>query len=170
MIIDLTSVGNNPKTIKHTFDPGEIDLSGEDLKLTKPVRIEGEVSRSGVKTKLDASIRTVIELDCTRCLEPVTSDLDVTFESAFVDSVYEDSRTELEVGLEDLDESLVDSGDVDLAEIAREQILLALPIQNFCREDCKGLCPKCGTNLNLIDCKCSDDEIDPRWEALKGLK
>ena len=58
----------------------------------------------------------------------------------------------------------------DSVEVVREQILLAMPEQVFCWEDCKGLCPKCGTNLNLIDCKCADDEVDPRWAALKSLK
>jgi uncharacterized protein len=71
---------------------------------------------------------------------------------------------------EALDESLVENGLIDTAEVVREQILLAIPDQVFCREDCKGLCPKCGANLNLIDCKCSDDDIDPRWAALRNLK
>jgi uncharacterized protein len=52
----------------------------------------------------------------------------------------------------------------------REQILLNLPEQVFCKEDCKGLCQKCGANRNLIDCKCDSDETDPRWAALKNLK
>ena len=58
---------------------------------------------------------------------------------------------------------------IDLAEIAREQILLELPQQFFCKDDCRGLCEKCGRNLNLKDCDCEDDEIDPRWAALKNL-
>ena len=69
--------------------------------------------------------------------------------------------------LVELDE--MEGSEIDLAEIAREQILLDLPQQFFCKDDCKGLCEKCGTNLNLKDCDCEDDEIDPRWAALKNL-
>ena len=76
----------------------------------------------------------------------------------------------VEVTIEDLDESPVPGGEIDLKEVVREQIMLALPEQVFCKDDCKGLCPKCGANGNLIDCKCADDEIDPRWAALKNLK
>jgi uncharacterized protein len=57
-----------------------------------------------------------------------------------------------------------------LTELVREQILLAVPEQVFCREDCKGLCLKCSANRNLIDCNCEEKEIDPRWAALKNLK
>ena len=59
---------------------------------------------------------------------------------------------------------------LDLKEIIREQILLNLPEQVFCTPDCKGLCPKCGANRNLIDCNCNETEIDPRWAALKNLR
>ncbi|MGH7783338.1 MAG: DUF177 domain-containing protein, partial [Candidatus Binatia bacterium] len=54
-------------------------------------------------------------------------------------------------------------------EVVREQILLDLPDQVFCTENCRGLCPKCGANRNLIDCKCEEDNVDPRWAALNNL-
>jgi uncharacterized protein len=72
--------------------------------------------------------------------------------------------------MSDLDVDAITSDELDLKEVVREQILLNLPEQEFCGEDCKGLCQKCGTNLNLIDCKCEETEIDPRWAALKNLK
>jgi uncharacterized protein len=92
------------------------------------------------------------------------------FRAIFVDSADEDVNAEAEVSDDALDESPVADGRIDMAEVVREQLLLAMPEQIFCREDCLGLCPKCGSNLNLIDCKCADDEIDPRWAALKNLK
>jgi hypothetical protein len=60
--------------------------------------------------------------------------------------------------------------ELDLSQLAREQILLNLPEQVLCREDCKGICPTCGKDLNEGDCKCGEDEIDPRWAALKDLR
>ncbi len=170
MIIDLGSVGAEAKVIERTFEVDEIDLSDEDVELTGPVEFVAGISKQATKTKLTGTIGTSISRDCIRCLEPVASDLAFEFETSFVDAENEDSSTDAEVSIEDLDISLVEDGKIDLADVVREQILLALPIQVFCKDDCKGLCPKCGANLNLIDCKCSDDEIDPRWAALKGLK
>jgi uncharacterized protein len=68
-----------------------------------------------------------------------------------------------------LDVAVYEGDKIDLGELVREQIILNQPEQVFCREDCKGLCEKCGANRNLIDCKCEEKEIDPRWAALKNL-
>ncbi|CAN5203740.1 DUF177 domain-containing protein [soil metagenome] len=170
MIIDLGSVGAEARMIKRTIEADEIDLTNEDIELTGPIELVAEIGKQATKTKLTGTIGTSISRDCTRCLEPVTGDLAFEFETSFVDAENGDSRADAEVSIEDLDISLVEDGKIDLADVVREQILLALPIQIFCKDDCKGMCPKCGGNLNLIDCKCSDDEIDPRWAALKGLK
>jgi uncharacterized protein len=170
MIIDLSSVRSERKKIERTFGVEEIDLDGEDVKLTAPVEVVADISKIDKKTSLGGTITTAISRDCTRCLEPVTGGLMFEFATSFLDAAEEDAKADAEVDPEDLDVSLVEDGKVSLADIVREQILLALPIQNFCREDCKGLCQKCGANLNLIDCKCSGEDIDPRWAALKSLK
>ena len=115
-------------------------------------------------------INADVSLDCTRCLEPTRRHLEIPFHAVFVDVTDVETGAEAEIADELLDESLVDDGNINIADVIREQILLAVPEQIFCREDCKGLCQKCGANLNLIDCKCADDEVDPRWAALKGLK
>ena len=170
MIIDLSSVRAEPKTIKQTFDVSEIDLEGEDVELTAPVEVVAELSKVERKTTLTGTITTAISRECTRCLEPVRGGLKFEFETSFLDAEEVDAKAEVEVSPEDLDVSLVEDGKVSLADIVREQILLALPIQTFCRQDCRGLCQKCGANLNLIDCKCPGEDVDPRWAALKNLK
>jgi uncharacterized protein len=71
---------------------------------------------------------------------------------------------------DDLDVSIYDGEKIDLTDLVREQILLDLPTQILCQEDCKGLCQKCGANLNEVNCNCEENEIDPRWSALKNLK
>ena len=170
MIVELASIGKTPKTIEERFDPAEIDLSGESVSLTGPATFAGETVQVAGQAHVRGRLEADFALDCVRCLEPVETHLDIRFDSVFVDASNETDRTEAEVAEEALDESLVENGLIDMAEVIREQILLAIPDQVFCREDCRGLCPKCGANLNLIDCKCSDDEIDPRWAALKNLK
>src|SRR5215213_1677197 len=76
----------------------------------------------------------------------------------------------VELQAEDLILSAYEGDAVDLDELVREQILLALPSRHLCREDCKGLCQKCGANLNDAPCSCEQGEVDPRWAALADLK
>src|SRR5215213_1252628 len=77
---------------------------------------------------------------------------------------------EVELQAEDLILSAYEGDAVDLDELVREQILLALPSRHLCREDCKGLCQRCGANLNNGPCSCEQGEVDPRWAALADLK
>ena len=170
MIVELASIGKTPKTIEEKFEPADIDLVGESVSLTGPAVFTGETVQAASRAHVRGTLEADVALDCVRCLEPVEQHLDIEFDSVFVDAAEETDRTDVEVTDEALDESLVENGLIDTAEVVREQILLAIPDQVFCREDCKGLCPKCGANLNLIDCKCSDDDIDPRWAALRNLK
>jgi uncharacterized protein len=170
MIVELASIGKTPKTIEEKFEPADIDLSGESVSLEGPAVFTGETVQAANRAHVRGQLEADVGLDCVRCLEPVEQHLDIEFDSVFVDASEETERTDTEVTDEALDESLVENGLIDTAEVVREQIFLAIPDHVFCREDCKGLCPKCGANLNLIDCKCSDDDIDPRWAALRNLR
>jgi uncharacterized protein len=73
--------------------------------------------------------------------------------------------TEAEMSL-----SVFDGEAIDVDEIVKEQILLAVPSRVLCREDCKGICPACGIDRNTGECSCVTDNTDPRWAALKNLK
>lgn len=170
MIIDLANIGTSRKVIELTFDPADIDLEGENVVLSGPTRLNGETERVAGRAHIRGTIDADVSTDCTRCLEPVAKHLDISFDDVFVEASAEDTRTEAEIADEALDEALVEGGTIDMAEVVREQILLAMPVQVFCRDDCKGLCPQCGGNRNLIDCKCADDGVDPRWAALRNLK
>ncbi|HQZ96792.1 MAG TPA: DUF177 domain-containing protein [Pyrinomonadaceae bacterium] len=170
MIIDLASVGTTAKRIETEFDPSEIDLEGEPVQLRGNTELFGEIVLVDAKAQLSGTVKAHLVLDCTRCLDVIERDLELPFRAIFVDSSGDDPNVEAEVSEDALDESLVPDGHVNMAEVVREQLLLWLPEQIFCRDDCRGLCPKCGANLNLIDCKCADEDVDPRWAALKSLK
>ncbi len=170
MIIELANVGTTAKRIELQFDPVEIDLDGDSISLAGQAALDAELTGSECGAELNGQIRASVLLDCTRCLEPSEKKLAFEFRAIFVDSSQEDAAVEKELSDDALDTSFVEDGRIDLREVVREQILLAVPEQIFCREDCLGLCSKCGTNLNLIDCKCADDKVDPRWAALKNLK
>lgn len=168
MNIDLARVGQVSKAIRAEFSDYEIDLGGEG-RLVGAAGFRGEVFGNETGTQIDGMISATVESDCIRCLEPVTRSFEVPFRAVYVDSSRDSNERETELGPAELDESLVADGSIDLAEVVREQIMIALPSRVFCRDDCRGLCPKCGANRNLIDCTCSDDEPDPRWAALRDF-
>ncbi len=169
MIIDLASLGVSPKQFEISFAPDEIDINGE-VTITSGIAFSGQVSRVDERTFVRGAIKADAEIDCTRCLEPVERAIEVTFEDVFVEAIAESDKEEAEIAIEQLNEALLESEEIDLAEVVREQILLDLPEQIFCKEACRGLCPQCGGNRNLIDCSCERDQVDPRWAALKELQ
>jgi len=168
MIIDLPSVQTTPKPLTADVDSAQIDLEGEG-EVKGRTRFDGETFRDGTRVHVRGTITADVDLACTRCAEALTEHLEIPFEDVFVNASDEANEDDLEVEGADLDEQLVEGDEIDLIDVVREQILLNLPEQVLCKEDCKGLCPQCGANRNLIDCDCGKDEIDPRWAALKNL-
>jgi uncharacterized protein len=170
MIIDLIAMENSPHRFAATISPAEIDLESGDVALKNEVRVEGSVTRHIAQADVEGEIEAVVGLECSRCLLPVERNLKFPFSVGFVAPEHYSEAKELELRADDLDIAVLDDNKIDVAEIVREQILLNLPEPIYCREDCRGLCPQCGANRNLIDCKCEEKEFDPRWAALKGLK
>lgn len=170
MIIDLAEIEGTPRPFEVTVPAGELKLEDLNFRLIGDVRVSGETRKGAAQIDVNGSIVAPAEIDCARCLEPVSQDLTFDFAVGFVPPDRFASDHEREVSAEDLDIDVLESDQIDLRELVREQILLNLPEQVFCTTDCKGLCPKCGGNRNLIDCKCDLNEGDPRWAALKDFR
>ena len=170
MIIDLAKPENSFLPFDFTVEPGEIDLESETEKLAGAVRVKGDLKKGIAQTDVKGTISAQISIECARCLTEVQQDLEFPFEAAFVFPENFTEAKEAELRSADLDVSVLEASEIDLTELAREQILLNLPERVQCSEDCKGLCDKCGANRNLINCNCEEKEIDPRWAALKNLK
>jgi uncharacterized protein len=169
MIINLIQIED-----QHSFDlkieAELINLDDEIVSLSKPLHLSGLLKKKLVQVDVEGKISGRIELICSRCLENSAINIENNFNVAFVTDEYFTTETEAELNEEDLDVSLYDGETIDLIELAREQVLLEVPTHFVCKTDCKGLCPKCGTNLNNQTCNCDTKEIDPRWAALKKLK
>lgn len=108
-------------------------------------------------------------LTCSRCLEELDWTADEEITVRLVPAVSSPDAEEIELNREDLDVRFVAEQELDLLEVAAEQVLLALPMHAVCRKDCAGVCPTCGANLNHEgECTC-DPVVDPRWAALADL-
>lgn len=170
MIIDLITLEKTPYAFDVRIAPEEIELDSEDFRLKSAVNAAGKLTKHIAQIDVEGKITADAELNCTRCLTAIDKKLDIPFKTIFVTAEVYTAAKEAELQAEDLDVSVYDGQEIDLTELIREQILLNLPEQVFCKEECKGLCEKCGANRNLIDCKCIENEVDPRWAALKNLK
>lgn len=170
MIIDLLQLGEHEKAFTYELQPAEISLDEETARLKKSVRVSGKVKKGIAQIDVSGEIKGEIELDCTRCLQPQSSELNIPFNVEYVTAENYTSDKEAELNKRDLEVSVYEDDQINLDELVREQILLNLPTRFYCQEDCQGLCPKCGANKNLNSCGCEEKEIDPRWAKLKDLK
>lgn len=144
----------------------ELDLSNESLygvaPFQQPVRVTGKIENRAGVVRLVFSVKSVLSLRCDRCLKAVERDLDKSFEHILVRELSNEGDEEYEY-------IVCEDGTLDLAELVRTDLMLELPTKVLCKEDCKGLCPKCGKDLNLGSCGCTTKDIDPRWQALSDL-
>ncbi len=133
--------------------------------------IEYTLARIDRRLLLDGELSADLSLQCARCLTPLTEQVKDSFSLA-LNIIAEEVRVEEEIELsEDLINSIsVVAGEVDLSPVLLEQVLLSLPMHSLCREDCSGLCPTCGVDLNKKECTCEARPFNNRFGKLKGLK
>jgi len=130
----------------------------------QPVRVEGTLEHNGKDINMHGKVRAVVELSCSRCLQPVTYTINTSFFAIIAD---ENRQEEFSQAEEDVVFSF--DGIADLTPLVQEVIISDIPISVICQEKCKGLCATCGKDLNTGTCGCREDNIDPRWEKLKQL-
>ena len=151
--------------------PGEVlpfalqmDLSGLEWNGTspfvQPVRVEGQVRNRAGALELKARLEAALSLTCDRCAKPFQREKTVEYETLLA--------FELANGESDDIVELNQDGELELDELMREVFLLEMDTKNLCDQDCKGLCPGCGVNLNVESCRCKK-EIDPRLAVLAQL-
>jgi uncharacterized protein len=154
----------------HNYTPAELALEDELIRLVKDTQVVGRASRKRQRVHVRGRIETELEIACDRCLAPLTMPVQAEFDVSYDPPGTEDVIDNAEMQAEDLETTIYTGESLDLDELVREQILLAVPTRNLCREVCQGLCPTCGVNLNTQTCACEQTEIDPRWAGLAALK
>ncbi|MGQ0761534.1 MAG: YceD family protein [Acidobacteriota bacterium] len=169
MRLELENLGKDP-SFAQSYAPDELPLDERDLRLIEPAGVEGRIRRQGGEVQVSGTLTTTVETPCARCLKPVLIPIKAEFFERFVRAVSWRDEEQHELASEDLNLSVFDGETIDLDELVREEIELATPVQVFCREDCKGLCPACGVDWNLKTCECGTQETDSRWEKLKDLR
>ncbi|HEX4308603.1 MAG TPA: DUF177 domain-containing protein [Acidobacteriaceae bacterium] len=177
MLIALLDLQREPVSFDLKFPPGAIDY-GDETTQTTDLAVQGQAEllreHRGPKEVVE-DIRTragwsgTFEVPCARCLEPVRHELKGDFDLLFRPLGVDAGPSERELGAPDTEIGYYQEGGLVLEDVLREQVLLTLPARTLCREDCKGLCPRCGRNLNDESCGCEAKPADARWSALADL-
>lgn len=160
MVIDLSNVLNVPGASLNV--EGEVELlatefSGMLYKFNTPLIVKGRVENVGNTIELSMNVKGKMQTSCFRCIADIEVDLNVDF-------------TEQLTGDEAIDDGVAPEGKkVELDGIITNNIIMNLESKYLCKEDCKGLCYKCGKNLNIEKCGCSVKEMDPRLAKLSQL-
>lgn len=167
MIIDIQDLINSTvdeKKIDCKFSKDYLDDGSEIVKYIAPIEIKGSFVLIGDIVNFDAKVCTKLLLTCSRCNDKFPYDVEIEIHEKF------SSQKNLDLlNLEDEDINLFENNRIDIDNIIENNIIISLPIKRLCREDCKGLCPNCGTNLNYSSCNCKNEEIDPRMAKLKDF-
>lgn len=155
---DIIHVPGGVKNFDFSLDLSELDFYGEKP-ICEPVHVQGQVVNRAGLLELEATASSNLHLRCDSCGKP--------FERVKTVEVRRMLATELQ-DEEDDDIILLDGSILDAGEVMTTEFILEMDIKNLCREDCKGICPTCGADLNTEPCKCKPD-IDPRLAALAQL-
>lgn len=164
MLIDLTEVIKNENAkldICENFDMPKISFMGEEFDFSESFKACGSITNNSKALELDIEISGKAKVHCARCAAPLEVSIDFP--------VKETLMREGEVNPENDEIILYQGKEIELDDIIVSNFLINIPVKYLCREDCKGLCPHCGTNLNEHTCDCDKDVIDPRWEKLAEI-
>jgi uncharacterized protein len=182
MLISVLDIERDPIVFNLAVDSGTIDY-GPEVTQVSPLAVEGRADLIQEDRGAEKHSKRVIvedirlqgiysgdfEIACARCLAPVDRKIQGQFDLLFRPLGVDQGAPERSISADETEIGYYEQSGLMLEDVLREQVLLSLPARTLCREDCKGLCPRCGRDLNSETCTCDTAPADPRWAALSGL-
>jgi uncharacterized protein len=159
----LTQIKEGHSTFESRVSPSEVNLQEND-EFSDPIEITHLVDKIGDEVFVKTRLQTLAVLTCDRCLDQYKMTIDEKIDAILT---HDDDLAVQEE--EDIILVTKSTREVDISESVRQALLLAIPFKKLCREGCKGLCPRCGANLNHTPCSCAKEKQDPRWDALRNI-
>ncbi|RUM89803.1 MAG: hypothetical protein DSZ24_00300 [Thermodesulfatator sp.] len=156
-----------PEGLRLEFEEGP-ELLADCFPTEGPVVARVFLKRAGIDVKARGHIRAKVRLACDRCLEEFVWVVDEDFEVEFRPQASLPLREEMQLSREDLEVIFFEGEEIPVSDLVREQVILSVPDKRLCREDCQGLCPVCGQNLNAGSCGCHRRKPSP-FAVLKEL-
>ncbi|HXN46893.1 MAG TPA: DUF177 domain-containing protein [Bryobacteraceae bacterium] len=171
MFLSISEMQLGRVRFSETFAPGAIDFFDPQLRQTAPIVTGGaaQLTEATMEIVVSGQFSTTMEVACDRCLEPAAFPVDASFTLSYRPSASAPSAGESAIHGPELEVGFYEGDGIELSDVVREEILLLMPMQRVCREDCKGICPVCGQNRNLVECHCRTKAEDDRWAGLRNL-
>ena len=172
MIINIEEIGDSGLHVRTSRKPEWVTNIPEIVNESSILSMKGNVEFEFTVTKIlseisvKGSLHFIITSLCSRCLEPVTINLNPEINLLLSPGNF-DKDHESNIDIENYDYG---DEEIDLSDYLKEKIAVSIPVKVVCHQECSGLCSNCGTNLNHDSCSCESDWIDPRLEKLKNLK
>ena len=170
MFLDVKDLAVRKLPIRKSYAPGSIDYQTAEIKQIEPLEVNATAELLDRQIRIAGDIETKVELVCARCLEPVVEEVSRTFDLFYSPLPKGVKPEEARLKEDDAEIGFFEGEGLFLADVLREQVLLALPMKVICRSDCRGLCASCGANLNHEECRCETHATDPRLAPLARLK
>ena len=148
--------------VEESLEQEDMTIGGEAVAFLEPCQVNGLLKNIGGGIILfQGTIDMKVRMACSRCTRDTELSLQTTVEQRYIAERQQDDIAE--------DMEIFQNEVIDLNDLVYSEICMAIPMKVVCREDCKGLCPICGKDLNEGPCDCEQDTMDPRWDALKTL-
>jgi uncharacterized protein len=172
MLIGLRELELHKISFNVEVAPGDIEY---DNQVTQASRLHAEgradlLSASVGEIRVTGQLQVTMNAPCDRCLETASVTVDKQFDLVYLPSEDEAAGGEDEISQAAVEVGFYDGPGVELNDVLREVILLAMPMQLVCSAACKGICPECGQNRNQADCGCRPTAVDDRWSKLKQFR
>lgn len=172
MLLSISELEVKKLHFDQTYQPGTLDFSGEDVKQSGPLTATGVAEllpHTDEEIRVQGRVVADLETECHRCLGTARFHIDTPFDLFYRPNTAVDQDEEHAIDEGEAEMGFYEMPGIELEEILVEQVLLNLPMQRICSEDCKGLCPVCGVNRNETPCQCDAHPGDDRWQALKDI-
>jgi uncharacterized protein len=169
LALNLRKIRTAQEHFDKVYQPDALGPATDAYRIAEPVHLVFDIYKDKDQFRLVGAVKTRLELPCSRCLEPFSWPVDAEFDLRYQPHTQNSGEGEREVEEDDLTTAFYDNDEIDLGQLMQEQFYLSLPMKPLCSDDCKGLCPTCGTNLNRGACDCSNQWVDPRFDALRAI-
>lgn len=169
MKLDVSHVPESGLEVNVQLDARELDMTDAGADLAGDLQLRGRVLKAGEEMVLEGTLRATYNLTCSRCLRSFVQPFEFEVSATYVQTPEVRTGGRAENAFEQDKRILFLSDEIDLLSGIREDLMLNIPVKPLCKEDCRGLCPQCGTDLNEGECTCRKDEVDPRLGALRDI-
>jgi uncharacterized protein len=170
MLLDLSKIRGPREHYEKIYPADAFSAEGEAFRVVAPVSLAFDILKDKQQYQLIGTVKTTLELPCSRCLEPFAWPVESEFTLRYQPRTANAGDGEREIQEDDLSTAFYENEEIDLGQLMREQFYLSLPMKPLCGDACRGLCPICGINLNRSQCDCKREWEDPRMAVLKALQ